>query len=132
MGHALLGRTEAERGNWDLAIEAFRSGLELASDSTFLKALLAYGHAGSGDAHTATEILREIEAERGDACFPAYDVSAVHAILNQEHEALQNIFKAYDMRDIKMTWLQHDPRFTRLRGLAQFQQIASSVCSCAR
>jgi TolB-like protein len=132
MGHALLGRTEAERGNWDLAIEAFNRGLELASDSAFLKALLAYGHAGSGDAHTANEILREIEQERGDACFPAYDVSAVHAILNQENEALQNIFKAYDMRDIKMTWIQHDPRFTRLRRLPQFQQIASSVYSCAR
>ena len=132
MGHALLGRTEAERGNWDRAIEAFHRGLELASDSAFLKALLAYGHAGSGDAHTANQILREIEQERGDACFPAYDVSAVHAILNQENEALQNISKAYDMRDIKMTWIQHDPRFTRLRRLPQFQQIASSVYSCAR
>jgi hypothetical protein len=28
-----------------------------------------------------------------------------------------------------MTWIQHDPRFTRLRPLAQFQQIASSVCA---
>jgi TolB-like protein/Flp pilus assembly protein TadD len=129
MGHALLGRTQAERGNWGLAIEAFQRGLELGNDSTFLKALLAYGHAGGGNAHTANEILREIEQERGDGCFPAYDVSAVHAILNQEGEALRNICKAYDMRDIKMTWIQHDPRFTRLRSLAQFQQIASSVCS---
>jgi TolB-like protein len=132
MGHALLGRTEAERGNWDLAIEAFERGLEQGSDSTFLKALLAYGHAGSGDAQAANALLREIEEERGDACFPAYDVSAVHAILNQEDEALENIFKAYDMRDIKMTWIQYDPRFSRLRRLAQFQQIASSVCPCAR
>jgi TolB-like protein len=132
MGHALLGRTEAERGNWDRAIEAFHRGLELASDSAFLKALLAYAHAGSGDAYTANEILREIEQQRGDACFPAYDVSAVHAILKQENEALRNISKAYDMRDIKMTWIQHDPRFTRLRRLPQFQQIASSVYSCAR
>jgi TolB-like protein/Flp pilus assembly protein TadD len=132
MGHALLGRTEAERGNWDRAIAAFHRGLELASDSAFLKALLAYGHAGSGDAHTANQILHEVELERGDACFPACDVSAVHTILNHENEALQNISKAYDMRDIKMTWIQHDPRFTRLRRRAQFQQIASSVYSCAR
>jgi TolB-like protein/Flp pilus assembly protein TadD len=127
MGHALRGRTQAERGNWDQAVEAFERGLELSSDSTFLKALLAYGHAGGGDLSTANEILCQIEAEAGDDCFPAYDVSAVHAILNQENEALHNILKAYDMRDMKMCFMQYDPRFTRLRTLPQFQRIAASV-----
>jgi len=127
MGHALLGRTQAERGDWDRAVKAFERGLELSADSTFLKALLAYGHAGGGDAERANEILGEIEAEAGHACYPAYDVSAAHAKLNQESEALQNIFKAYEMRDMKMIYIQHDPRFTTLRGLAQFRRIASSI-----
>jgi len=130
MGHALLGRTQAERGDWERAIEAFKRGLELSADSTFLKALLAYGHAGGGDAETAYEILREIELDAGNACFPAYDVSAAHAKLNQESEALQNILKAYDMRDMKMIYIQHDPRFTSLRALPQFQKIASSIQVC--
>ena len=130
MGHALLGRTEAERGNWDRAIAAFHRGLELAGDSAFLKALLAYGHAGSGDAHTANQILHEVELERGDACFPACDVSAVHTILNHENEALQNISKAYDMRDIKMTWIHHDPRFTTLRASQQFHRICGPASCC--
>jgi TolB-like protein len=129
MGHALLGRTQAERGDWEQAIKAFERGLELSADSTFLKALLAYGHAGGGDAERATEILREIEADAGDACFPAYDVSAAHAKLNQESEALQNICKAYEMRDMKMIYIQYDPRFTSLRGLPQFRKIASSICA---
>ena len=126
-GHALLGRTQAERGNWDQAIHAFERGLELSTGSIFLKALLAYARAGSGDAAGANDILQEIEAEAGDECFPAYDVSAVHAKLNQEGEALQNIFRAYDMRDMKMIYMQYDPRFTNLRTLPQFQQIVSSI-----
>jgi tetratricopeptide (TPR) repeat protein len=129
MGHALRGRTQAERGDWQEAIKAFERGLELSADSTFLKALLAYGHAGGGDAERANEILGEIEVEAGNACFPAYDVSAAHAKLNQESEALENIFKAYEMRDMKMIYVQYDPRFTSLRGLPQFQKIASSICA---
>jgi serine/threonine-protein kinase len=130
MGHALLGRTQAERGNWDLAIQSFEQGLALSSGSVFLKALLAYGHAGSGDAEAANEMLDEIESGAGDGCFPAYDVSAVHAKLNQENEALQNIVKAHAMRDMKMPYIQYDPRFTSLRSLPDFQKITSSIFSC--
>jgi TolB-like protein/tetratricopeptide (TPR) repeat protein len=126
-GHALLGRAEAQRGNWDKAIASFERGLALSNDSTFLKALLAYGYAGRGDTPIAKELLREIEEQRGDACFPAVDVSAVHAMLNRENEALQYIFRAYDLRDMKITYIQHDPRFARLRALPQFQKITSSV-----
>jgi len=127
MGHALLGRTQAERGNWEQAIQAFERGLELSTHSRLLKALVAYGHAGLGDSKKANEILREIEADSGEECFPAYDVSAVHAKLNQENEALENIFRAYDMHDMKMTYLQYDPRFHSLRSLPEFKKITASI-----
>jgi hypothetical protein len=50
----------------------------------------------------------------------------VYAILNQENKALESIYKAYHLRDVKVTYIRYDPRFTRLRALPQFQQIASS------
>ena len=130
-GHALLGRAQAQRGNWDKAIESFRLGLAYSGESPFLKALLAYGYAGRGEAPIARRILHEIEEQRGDACFPAVDVSAVHAMLNQENQALQNISRGYDLRDIKVTYIQYDPRFTRLRALPEFQRIASSFVVCS-
>jgi tetratricopeptide (TPR) repeat protein len=128
MGYALLGRTEAELGNWDQAIQAFTRGLEVSHDSAFIKALLAYAYAGNGEASTAGSLLRELEQESQDECFPAYDVSAVHAILNQEKEALQKMNRAYGTRDMKTIFVQHDPRFRRLREFSGFQQIASANC----
>jgi serine/threonine-protein kinase len=128
--HALMGRTEAQRGNWDKAIESFERGLAGCSSSTFLKALLAYGYAGRGDATIAREILREIEQQRERACFPAVDVSAVYAMLNQQQEALHYISRAYDLRDMKVAYIRYDPRFSRLRGLPQFRKIASSFSAC--
>ncbi len=126
-GHALLGRTQAERGNWQEAIHAFERGLSLSTRSLLLKALVAYGHAGLGNSERANEILREIEAYVGDECFPAYDVSAVHAKLRQEKEALENILKAYDMHDMKLTYLQYDPRFNTLRSLPELRKITASI-----
>ena len=127
MGYALLGRTRAELGNWEQAIQAFERGLELSPHSALLLALLAYGHAGLGDSKRANEILREIEADTGDECFPAYDVSAVHAKLNQTDQALENIFKAYDIHDIKITYLRYDPRFNDLRSLPEIRKITASM-----
>ncbi len=127
MGYALLGRTEAEVGNWGGAISAFTLGLEVSQYSTFIKALLAYAYAGSGDQSRATSLLRELEKESQDECFPAYDVSAVHAILKQEKEALRKIRRAYGTRDMKTIFVQHDPRFRRLRELEGFQQITSAI-----
>jgi len=127
MGYALLGRTEAELGNWDEAIKAFQRGLGISSQCPFLKALLAYAYAGRGDASAARELLRELEEQSEDDCFPAYDVSAVHAILNQENEALQKINKAYSTRDMKTIFMPHDPRFTRLRDSPVFKQITLAL-----
>jgi len=129
MGYALLGRTEVELGNWDEAITAFTRGLEISHRSPFIKALLAYAHAGSGDASSANSLLSELEEDSHDECFPAYDVSAVHAILNQEKQALQNIYRAYGTRDMKTIFVKHDPRFAKLRGSSGFQQIASTMFS---
>jgi tetratricopeptide (TPR) repeat protein len=125
MGHALLGRTEAERGNWDAAIMALNRGLEVSDRSPFVRALLAYAHARAGDAVTANSILRDLEEVRAGDCFPAYDVSSVHAVLNQEREALQDICRAYGTRDMKTIFVNYDPRFAKLRNSPQFQHIAS-------
>ena len=131
MGYALLGRTEAELENWDEAILAFTHGLEVSHQSAFIKALLAYAYAGNGEESTANSLLRELEQESDDVCFPAYDVSAVHAILNQEKEALQKMNRAYDARDMKTIFVQQDPRFRRLREFKGFEQIASAICPYA-
>jgi serine/threonine-protein kinase len=129
MGYALLGRTEAELGNWDEAISAFEQGLKVSHGLPFLQALLAYAHAGSGDESRARDLLRKLDEEKHDQCYPAYDVSAVHAILNQEKQALQNIHRAYGTRDMKTIFVKHDPRFVRLHGSTGFQHLASALCS---
>jgi TolB-like protein/exonuclease VII small subunit len=127
MGYALLGRTEAELGNWDEALKAFERGLEISSHCPFLKALLAYAYAGGGDAAKAQDILHELEAQSHDECFPAYDVSAVHAILNQESEALKKIYEAFGARDMKTIFVSRDPRFARLRNSSGFQRFATAL-----
>ncbi len=127
MGHALLGRTEAARGNWDQAIHALNRGLALSNRSPSILALLAYAHAGAGDVPTAESMLLELAKCRSGGCFPAYDVSGVYATLNREREALQNMSIAYDRRDMKAIYVNHDPRFSRLRNSHQFRRIASSI-----
>jgi serine/threonine-protein kinase len=130
MGQALLGRIEAQLGNWDDAISAFKRGLELSHGSMFTKALLAYAYVGSGNATRAMPLLRELERESSDECFPDYDVSAVHAILNNEEAALEHLHRACNARNIMTLFARHDPRFARLRNSSGFQRISSRIYPC--
>lgn len=129
MGYALLGRTEAALGNWDEAVRAFKHGLEISPHSSFIGALLAYAYAGSGERAEAGNLLRKLEEERNDDCFPAYDVSAVHVILDREDDALRNFTKAVGTRDMKSIFVEHDPRFARLRGSTGYRRIVSAIGS---
>jgi TolB-like protein/tetratricopeptide (TPR) repeat protein len=131
MCYAVLGRAELELGNWSEAISAFTQGLETSDRALSFQALLAYAHARSGDEPAASDLLRELEEEGRDQCFPAYDVSAVHAILNHEKQALHNLYRAYGTRDMKTMFLKHDPRFAHVRHSTGFQQVESVFSSGA-
>jgi TolB-like protein/tetratricopeptide (TPR) repeat protein len=126
MGYAMLGRIESERGNWTDAMAAFNRAVEVSNHSLYSQALLAYAHAGSGDAPRANEILNGLKSRSNDACFPAYDISAVHAILNQKEQALESLSRAYEVRDMKTIFIKQDPRFFNLRDTPGFHEIASS------
>lgn len=127
MGHALLGRTEIERGNWDQAIHALNRGLALSNRSPCILALLACAYGAAGDVPRADTMLLELEEGRPQGCFPAYDVSAVHAILHRDREAMLYMSMAYDARDMKTIYASQDPRFARLRSAHQFRQIVSAI-----
>jgi TolB-like protein/Tfp pilus assembly protein PilF len=126
MGYAAMGRIEAERHNWDEALKAFHYAHEGSNQSPFSRALMAYAHAGRGDAQAAQEILLDLENESEDECFPAYDISAAYAMLKQRDKALQHIGKACDSRDMKTIYVNHDPRFANLRGLSAFHEIVAA------
>ena len=130
MGRAMLGRIEAERGHWDEALSVFNHTSAISNHSPFSKALVAYAHAGSGDATAASAILNDLNQKKDDACFPAYDVSAVESILNRQDDALQNIGRAYNIRDMKTIFVKHDPRFASLRSSPGFHRIASTMFCC--
>jgi len=130
MGHALLGRIEAERGNWDSAVSAFSQIPEGSDHLPFAKALLAYAYAGGGEKARASAILNDLDRDRHDKCFPAYDVSAAQSLLNLEDRALQNICHACETRDMKTIFVKQDSRFARLRHLPGFPQLAPSMSFC--
>ncbi|HEY0263396.1 MAG TPA: hypothetical protein VGC07_02630 [Granulicella sp.] len=127
MGHVMLGRIEAQRGNWGLALTAFEQAARLAENSLFTLALTAYAHAGGGNLPKALELLAYLEARKQDECFPAYEVSAVHTLLGQQEQALENLSRACEVRDMKTIFMQEDPRFSRLRHLAWFSRSSAAL-----
>jgi tetratricopeptide (TPR) repeat protein len=127
MGYAILGRAESQLGNWDKAVSAFTKGVELSQGSPFNRALLASAYAGSKEVSKAHAILDKLSAEEDSDDFPAFDISAAYAVLQQEKEALRNFRRAIDRRDVMTVFAGQDPRFSRLRNSAGYRQIISNI-----
>ena len=127
MGYVLLGQAEAQLGNWDEAISAYTRGLQISGSSLFNKALLASAYAGSGELSRAHAILNKLGAKKDKGSFPSYGVPAAYAALDREHEALTDIHRAFDSRDMMTRYIRQDPRFSRLRGSPEFQRISSLI-----
>jgi len=126
MNHAMLGRIEAMLGNWDQVLAAYHQTAALSDNSLLSQALLAYAHAGADDRHEAKLVLASLAERRQDACYPAYEIASVHAVLNQPSEVIENLDRARYLGDMKTIFIGQDPCFNKLRARPAFQRIAAA------
>ncbi|ADW70321.1 tetratricopeptide repeat protein [Granulicella tundricola] len=123
--HALLTRILAVSGDWDGALTECQTAVEISGRSPSSLALMAYVQAGRGDVQAANSMLDLLRTEVTGDFFPSYEVSAVHAALKQEGQAIEQLYTACRQRDMKTIHMNYDPRFEHLRTLPAFQELAT-------
>jgi tetratricopeptide (TPR) repeat protein len=125
MAHALHTRILAASGDWDGAMSECQTTVEISGRSPSSLALMAYVQAGRGDVQAANSMLELLRSEVKGDLFPSYEVSAVHAALKQEGQAIEQLYTACRLRDMKTIHMNYDPRFEHLRSLPAFQELTT-------
>jgi serine/threonine-protein kinase len=93
----------------------------------FPTALRGYALARSGRRAEAEAVLQQIRERARDAYVPPHDIAMMLHGLGRDGEALQELRRAVDIRDVRVTRLGVHPQWDGLRGSPEFQALLSRI-----
>jgi tetratricopeptide (TPR) repeat protein len=121
-GHIMLGFAYEADGQYDRAVAAFRTGLDMETHVTPLAAL-GHAYAAAGMRRKASAVLNELSALSRTQFVSQYFFALVHAGLGDGDEALNCLGHAFREG---CDWLLHagvEPRWDNLRHTERFQRL---------
>lgn len=120
-----LGRAYARKGMFRDAVEQFETEVRLA-DGNEEGVSLAYGYAAAGRRKDALRVLGELKRVHGSAHSPYY-VAAVYAELGETSRAFEQLERALEQRLGRLTFLDVEPMFDRIRDDPRFADLVRRV-----
>lgn len=121
--HVALGRLQIAQGQKAEGIAELRRAVELGPDTTRAKAHLATQLALHGQADEARAILEQIRMRMQAGYVPPTSPAMVLAALGESAAALDEMERAYELRDTRLVELAGDPSWAPLRGQPRFEAL---------
>jgi DNA-binding winged helix-turn-helix (wHTH) protein len=122
-----LGLAYAQMGLTEDAIVELRNARTCAGDQPAVLAALAHVYACAGESSEAAGMLGELENLSQRRYVSPYWLGLVYAGLGDRARALQLLDRAYEERDVWLTWLGVEPRFDVLRTDPRFQELLRNI-----
>jgi adenylate cyclase len=125
--HWLLGWVAGIESRFEESIACLQKALEFSNNYPWFLAHLGWVYGVSGRADEARAVLSELNVRRREQYLRSVYFALVYAGLGERDEALDWLEKAYEERDIWMTWLKRDPTFDSLRSEPRFKALIKKI-----
>ena len=122
-----LGYTYEQKKMYDQALQALRKATTLAPDNLTFYADLARTYAVSGKKQEAERILQYLIGISNERYVSPFDVASIFTGLGDKREALEWLYRAYEVHADTITYLKMDPRFDSLRSDPRFQELLRRI-----
>jgi tetratricopeptide (TPR) repeat protein len=124
IGYIQLGQAYEQLGNTNLALEALVNAARPSGGNSKAIAQRAYVLAKSGKPEAARELLGTLQAAASTNRYvPPYAIALIHAGLRENDFALESLERAYDVRDVHLSFLTYDPKWDGFRGDGRFVDL---------
>jgi serine/threonine-protein kinase len=104
-------------------MKACQKAFDLAGGSTEPISLKGYIHARLGNRDEAAQAIHLLTELSSRKYVPAWNVAMVYAGLGEDNAALDWLERAFEMRDVRMTFLAVEPKWDFLRNHPRFQSL---------
>jgi DNA-binding winged helix-turn-helix (wHTH) protein/Flp pilus assembly protein TadD len=118
-----LGRILIQRKHFEQAIEVLSKARDFSGGNSETISLMGYAHARAGDCAGAQVVLEQLKRGDSERYVSAHSVAVVHHGLQEKDETLRWLEKAYEERDIRLTFLKADPKWDSLRRESKFMEL---------
>ncbi len=122
-----LGLAYAQLGLTEDAVVELTNARTCAGEQPAVLAALAHVHACAGDLTEASAILAELQSLSQRRYVSPYWLALVYSGLRDNTRALDLLDRAYEERDIWLSWLGVEPRFDSLRADPKVQDLLKRI-----
>ncbi|PYX35833.1 MAG: hypothetical protein DMG81_17240 [Acidobacteria bacterium] len=125
--HLGIAQVYQQLGQFDAALAELETGVRLSNDSNFALAKLGHGYAIAGQSDRARSMLEKLNSIAQQKYVSHYDVSLIHAGLQEPDDAFLWLQKAFEGRSLWLGYLNVEPQFDSLRMDPRFTKMLGLV-----
>lgn len=127
--HVVLGKVYVQKGMYSEALMELQKARQFSGGNSEASSLIGYTYAVSGNKKQAERVLGELKKLSKQKYVPALNIALIYVGLGETNQALDWLEKAYDERDVRISFLKvvsywdsirKQPRFTSLLQRAGF------------
>lgn len=120
VAHLTLGKVHLRQRKYEEATAAFTRARQFSGDNSEAVSMVGYTHAQAGDEAGAQAIIDELKASAAHKYIPPHNVAMIYSGLGCKDEAFEWLEKAYEDRDVRLSFLRVDPKWDTQRAEARF------------
>jgi len=125
--HLIFGKVYIQQQKYPEAIAELTKAKELSHGNSETIGSIGYAAALSGDKARAREILDDLKNLSSQHYVPLFNIAMIYTGLGEQKDAIANLEKACDERDVRLPQLKVDPRWDSLRSHPGFISILKRI-----
>ncbi|MEW6213193.1 MAG: winged helix-turn-helix domain-containing protein [Acidobacteriota bacterium] len=127
VAHLVLGKVYERKKMYAEALAEFQRAGEMSGGSPEPKSYLAYTYAVSGRRAQTRQMIDELKEMSIRQYVPPKHIALVYAGLGEKDEMFEWLEKAYEDRDISLTFIKVEPRWDPYRADPRFENLMKRV-----
>ncbi len=122
-----LGKVCTEQKKFPEALDHFARARDTSHGNSETIAMIGYVWGMVGEPAKARKVLRELQSIATQRYIPPVNLAVLHLGLGEDDEAFAWLEKAYQDRDVRLSFLKVDPKWDRLRTDSRFASLVKRL-----
>ena len=119
-----VGKVYLEQGKLEEALAEFEDARDFSGSNSETVSLIGYTHARRQDRESALRALEDLTSRPPERYVPPFNVAMIYNGLGDREKTFEWLEKAYEDRDVRLTFLKVERKWDPIRSDERFRSLA--------